>query len=67
MDQLVNVVLHIDEAHKIPHSAMDCRQSLGGLNQVYRTICPTHPAQSTCGMYISTSLLGVQIAISLIA
>ncbi len=42
MDQLVNVLWTIDNAH-IPQRALDCRLGLGGLNQIYG---PNHPTPS---------------------
>ncbi len=34
MDQLVNVMLAIDNAHTALEMALDCRPGLGGLSQV---------------------------------
>ncbi len=43
MDQLVNVLLGIDEAHIVPKRALNSGPGLAGLNQVNG---PNHPTPS---------------------
>ncbi len=48
MDQLMNVILTIATVHTIQLWALDCRQDLGGLNQVYGT----QPSHYLCLEYL---------------
>ncbi len=53
MGQFSKVLLNIDKVHITPQRVLACRQSLGGLRQVYGPNCPTPSVQSICGKYIN--------------